>query len=152
MHFAKSTKSDVSNRKTIQVTGAYAEVLIHLLNVTKKARVAPAYGKVRERCPALKKDRKALVAGCSHNGDWYPGSVPLVARVYVPFPMTFLFLLSNFHHLARSVLIASNHKHTSRCFCVHMCTCVHVYTLTSLRGNLHVCRSTTCLPQELQFW
>ena len=65
MHFAKSTKSDVSNRKTIQVTGAYAEVLIHLLNVTKKARVAPAYGKVRERCLALEKDRKALVAGCS---------------------------------------------------------------------------------------
>ena len=64
MHFAKSTKSDVSNRKTIQVTGAYAEVLIHLLNVTKKARVAPAYGKVRERCLALEKDRKALVAGC----------------------------------------------------------------------------------------
>ena len=50
-------------------------------------------------------------------------SVLLLARVYVPFPKTFMYLLSNFHHLARSIPTAHTHKHTGRDFYVHTCVC-----------------------------
>ena len=48
-------------------------------------------------------------------------SVLLLARHYVPFPMAFMFLLFNFHHLVRSVLTAHTHKRTGRHICTHMC-------------------------------
>ena len=147
-----------------------------------------------KECPALKKDRKALVAGCLRGAVGSPtvasvsgiaacsvsrllctptpgclqalssclsllpdilgapliplracmlseitegidslASVLLLARFYVPFPMTVKFSLSKFHHLARSVPIAHTHKPTGRCFYAHMCTHMHGYTLTSLR-------------------
>jgi len=65
-------------------------------------------------------------------------SVLLLARVYVPFSKIFMFLLSNFHHLARSIPEAHTHKHTGRDFYAHVCTHMCVYTVTSLRGNAHV--------------
>ena len=79
-------------------------------------------------------------------------SVLLLARDYVPFPKNFMFSLSNFYHLARSVAIAHTHKQTGRDFYVHMCTNIHVYTVTSLIGNLSICRSTSFLFQEHEFW
>ena len=72
-------------------------------------------------------------------------SVLLLARVYVPFPKTFMFFLSQFHHLARSIPTAHTHKRTGRDFYVHVCTRMCVYTVTSLRGNLLTCRTTSFL-------
>ena len=41
-------------------------------------------------------------------------------------------------------------KHSN--FYVHMCTNMRVYAVTSLRGNLSICRSTRFLFQEHEFW
>ena len=79
-------------------------------------------------------------------------SVLLLARDYVPFPKNFMFSLSNFYHLARSVAIAHTHKRTGRDFYAQMCANIRVYTVTSLRGNLSLCRSTSILFQEHEFW
>ena len=49
-------------------------------------------------------------------------SVLLLARDYVPFPKNFMFSLSNFCHLARSVAIAHTHKRAVRDFYAQMCT------------------------------
>ena len=76
-------------------------------------------------------------------------SVLLLASVYVPFHKTFMFSLSNFHHLSRSVLTANTHKHTGRLFCTHTCTHMHMYTLTYPRGNLRICRSTCLFSRHM---
>ena len=34
---------------------------------------------------------------------------------------------------------------------MHICTHMHVYALTSLRGNLHICRSTNFFSRDINF-
>ena len=78
-------------------------------------------------------------------------SVLLLARDSVPFPKNFMVSLSNFYHLARSVAVAHTHKRTGRDFYTHMCRNIHVYTVTSLRGNLSICRSKAFFSRNLNF-
>ena len=55
---AKSTNSDVSNWKTLQVAGAYAAVLVHHWKHSQKAKLAHAHGKARESIPGTWEGRK----------------------------------------------------------------------------------------------
>ena len=51
MRSAKSIKSDDSIWETLQVAGTYAAVLVHLYNVTKKARGSHGHDNASEKMP-----------------------------------------------------------------------------------------------------
>ena len=83
------------------------------------------------------------------NRDWYPDFSAFAGwSLGGVFPYDVHALLFNSHYLVRSLPTAHTHKRTGRWFFVCMC----MYTVTSLRGNLHICRSTRFLLQEHELW
>ena len=72
---AKSTISNISNWKTLQVAGPYATVLVHHWKHRKKANLAHALGKVRESMPGTSEGQKdpcsRVVKGLCGHPLWF---------------------------------------------------------------------------------